>query len=71
MGGRGGRLDARSKILHLGTTVSQPVLELTVAKDPQKVLFFSPDPCIAFFKASASFSGSKLFAGFSVPRNSG
>ena len=31
----------------------------------------SPEPCIAFLKASASFKASKLSAGFNVPRNGG
>ena len=31
----------------------------------------SPEPCKAFLSASASLAGSVLFAGFSVPWNSG
>ena len=31
----------------------------------------SPEPCMAFLKASASFKASKLSAGFNVPRNWG
>ena len=38
--------------------------------NPTNVYFSSPDPAMAFLSASASFSGSKLSAGFNVPRNS-
>ena len=38
--------------------------------NPTIVYFSSPDPAMAFLSASASFSGSKLSAGFNVPWNS-
>jgi len=38
--------------------------------NPTNVYFSSPDPAMAFLSASASFSGSKLSAGFNVPWNS-